>query len=112
MKRPFHTGAVFGGGLGLVIALSMDILLGQGIGSGWCEAVAHDLNLLFKTNFPNYHIVVIIGVIASIGLIGIFGAVIGGLSVVLIDRFFNKLIEKGSSKEQETSSKLQRTRGE
>lgn len=95
MRKPFYAGAVFGGVLGLVVALCMDLLLGQGIGSGWSEAVAHDLNLLFKTNFPNHHIVVILGVIAAIGLIGFFGAVIGGLSVTLIDRFFKMLIDKG-----------------
>jgi hypothetical protein len=94
MRKPFYAGAVFGGVLGLVVALCMDLLLGQGIGSGWSEAVAHDLNLLFKTNFPNYHIVVIIGVIAAIGLIGFFGAVIGGLSVTLIDRFFKMLTKE------------------
>jgi len=91
VKKPFYIGAVLGGVLGLVTALSMDILLGQGMGIGWSEAVAHDLNRLFNTSFSNHHFVVILGVLLAIGLIGLFGAFIGGVFFSAINRFFGML---------------------
>lgn len=91
MKKAFYVGAIFGGVLGIVVALSMDILLGQSIGSGWSGAVAHDLNHLFKTNLSNHHFIVILGVLVVISFIGLFGSVIGGVFFVMAARLFRML---------------------
>ena len=91
MKKAFYVGAIFGGVLGIVVALSMDILLGQSIGSGWSGAVAHDLNHLFKTNLSNHHFIVILGVLVVISFIGLFGSVIGGGFFVMAARLFRML---------------------
>ncbi len=91
MKKAFYVGAIFGGVLGIVVALSMDILLGQSIGGGWSEAVAHDLNYLFKTNLSNHHFIVILGVLVVISFIGLFGSFIGGVFSVMAVRLFKML---------------------
>ncbi|MBA4348425.1 MAG: hypothetical protein C0415_00335 [Thermodesulfovibrio sp.] len=94
MKKPFYIGAAFGGVLGIVTALSMDVLLGQNPGGGWSEAVANDMNRLLKTNFSTNSSIVIAGVIFVIGLIGIFGAFAGGIFGVIIARFFDSLTKE------------------
>lgn len=91
MKKAFYIGAVLGGILGVIVALSMDMLLGQSIGGGWSNAVAHDLNQLFKINLSEHHFVVIIGVILVISLIGLFGSFIGGVFFVMAARLFKML---------------------
>ncbi len=66
----------------------MDLLLGNTLGGGWSEAVAHDLNSLFKTNLPQYHVIVILGVFVVIGIIASIGSFIGGVFSVMIARLF------------------------
>ena len=96
MKKAFYAGAIFGGVLGIVVALSMDLLLGQSIGGGWSEAVAHDLNNLFKTNLSNHHFIVILGVLVVISFIGLFGSFIGGVFFVMAARLFKMLTKEGT----------------
>jgi len=91
VKKAFYIGAIAGGILGLTVALSMDLMFGQSFGGGWSEAVANDMNKLFKTALPNNHIFVILGVIVVIGFIGAFGAFLGGLCTLIIAYFFNAL---------------------
>lgn len=91
MKKAFYIGAAVGGISGVIVALSMDMLLGQSIGGGWSNAVAHDLNQLFKINLSEHHFIVITGVILVIGLIGLFGSFIGGVFFVMAARLFKML---------------------
>ncbi|MBI5098436.1 MAG: hypothetical protein HZB30_04250 [Nitrospirae bacterium] len=91
MKKAFYVGAVLGGISGIVVALSMDLLLGQSIGGGWSSAVAHDLNQLFKINLSDHHFIVIIGVIVVISFIGLFGSFVGGVFFVMTARLFKML---------------------
>ena len=91
MKKAFYIGAAIGGISGVIVALSMDMLLGQSIGGGWSNAVAHDLNQLFKINLSGHHFIVIIGVILVISLIGLFGSFIGGVFFVMAARLFKML---------------------
>lgn len=95
MKKAFRIGIVGGGILGILVALSMDLLLGKSLGSGWSEAVANDLNSLFKTNLSSDSFIVIIGVIIVVGIIGVFGAFIGGIFSVMIARLFKMLTREG-----------------
>ncbi len=94
MKKAFCIGALAGGALGVVVALTMDMLLGQNPGGGWSEAVASDLNHLFKTNFSTHHVIVIIGVVLVVGCIGAFGAFAGGTFTVLIAKLFEALTKE------------------
>jgi hypothetical protein len=88
MKKIFYVGVIIGGIFGIVIALSMDLVLGNTLGGGWSDAVAHDLNRLFKTNLSSDNILVIIGVVLSISIIGLIGAFIGGIFSIMIARIF------------------------
>jgi hypothetical protein len=94
VKKAFYVGAVLGGILGVVVALSMDLLLGQSIGGGWSNAVAHDLNQLFKSDLSNNHVIVIAGVIVVVGLIGLFGSFVGGVFFVMASRLFKMLTKE------------------
>ncbi len=91
MRRAFYIGAILGGILGIAVALSMDLLLGKSLGGGWGEAVANDLNNLFKANLSPNSLIVIIGVIVVVGIIGAFGSFIGGVFSVMVARLFQVL---------------------
>ncbi|MBF0559039.1 MAG: hypothetical protein HQL08_09695 [Nitrospirae bacterium] len=94
MKKTFYIGAVAGGILGIVISLSMDLLLGKTLGGGWTEAVAHDLNGLFRMNLPQHHVIVIMGAFVVIGIIAAFGSFIGGVFSVMIARLLHMLTKE------------------
>jgi hypothetical protein len=94
VKRAFYIGVVFGGVLGIAVALSMDLLLGKSLGGGWSEAVANDLNRLFKSNLAPNSFIVIIGVIIVVGIIGAFGAFVGGIFSVMLARLFKVLTKE------------------
>jgi len=94
VKKAFYVGAVVGGILGVIVALSMDMLLGESIGGGWSNAVAHDLNQLFNSDLSNNHVIVIAGVIVVVGLIGLFGSFVGGVFFVMASRLFKMLTKE------------------
>ncbi len=94
MRKAFYIGVILGGVLGIAVALSMDIVLSEALGGGWREAVANDLNRLFQTEFSENHFIVIMGTIIVIGIIGAFGAFIGGIFSVMIARLFRMLTKE------------------
>ncbi len=94
MKKGFYIGFLGGGFLGVVVALSMDFMLGGALGSGWRDAVAHDLGALLGRTFERNSPAVISGVIAVIGFIGVFGAVIGGVFGAVVARLFSFLTKE------------------
>lgn len=94
MKKVFYVGLIVGGILGIVIALSMDIVIGKSLGGGWSEAVANDINKLFHANLPQNHIIVILGVLVVLGIIGAFGAFIGGISFITVARLIMSLAKE------------------
>ena len=91
MKKGFYIGSLCGGLLGVIIALSMDLVLGGALGSGWREAVAHDLQALTGKTFGINSVVVLMGVAIVVGLIGAFGALVGGIFGVMLARLFSFL---------------------
>ncbi len=90
-KKAFYIGAAAGGVLGIMVSLSMDFVMGDTLGSGWGDAVAHDLNHLLKTNLPGTHVLVILGVFLVIGIIVAFGAFFGGIFSLMISSLFRTL---------------------
>lgn len=91
MKKYFRIGAAVGGILGIVIAVGMDALLGQGAGGGWGPAVAHDLNFLFRTDLSAGSPLVMLGVLVITALFGVIGALAGGVFTAAVFRFFRLL---------------------
>ncbi len=77
--------------LGVIISLSMDLILGDALGGGWREAVAHDLGALFGRPFGPNSFPVITGVVLVIGFIAVFGALAGGIFGVMVTRLFSFL---------------------
>lgn len=94
MKKVFYIGLIVGGILGIVIALSMDLVIGKSMGGGWSEAVANDINRLFHANLPQNHIVVLLGVVIVLCIIGAFGAFIGGVSFIMVARLIMSLAKE------------------
>ena len=88
MKKAWKIGASAGFLLGVILSLGMDVMFGNKLGNGWSDAVAKDLNRFTGTLYPSDHPAVFVGVVLVIGFIGTIGAVIGGFSLVLIERFF------------------------
>ncbi len=80
--------------LGLVISLSMDLILGNALGGGWREAVAHDLGALTGKTFGQNSPFVWTGAVLIIGFIAAFGAFIGGVFGVMVTRLFSFLIKE------------------
>ncbi len=95
MKRPFKMGALFGGILGFLIAVGMDLIMGGTVGSGgWSDAVANDLNLLLKTNYQSSDLIVIMCVLIVIGIMVIISALLGGAFTTLLSGFFDFMTKK------------------
>jgi len=94
VKKAFYIGLIFGAILGIAVALGMDLLLGKSLGGGWSEAVANDLNRLFNANLSQTHFIVIAGVVFIVGIIGAFGAFIGGICFVMIAHLFAMLTKE------------------
>lgn len=98
MNKPFKIGALLGGGLGLVIAIGMDLIMGGTItNGGWADAVAKDLNLLFNSNYENTDLIVIFCVFLVIGFMVIISALLGGALASLLSAFFDFMTKKGKS---------------
>jgi len=91
VKKGFYIGSLCGGILGVIVALSMDLVLGGALGSGWREAVAHDLAALTGKTFGINSVVVLLGVAIVVGIIGAFGALVGGIFGVMLARLFSFL---------------------
>ncbi|MFO0752525.1 MAG: hypothetical protein U0411_04285 [Thermodesulfovibrionales bacterium] len=91
MKKALVIGMIAGGMLGIVVAVSMDLLLGKTLGGGWSESVAHDLNRLFNATLAPDSPIVLAGVFLVIAIIAAFGAFIGGIFSVMIARLFSLL---------------------
>jgi hypothetical protein len=81
-SRFFGIGAILGGLLGLLIAVGMDYVSGDVPGGGWSGAVANDLSLS-----PDSPSTIIIAV-ASICIMVLISAVLGGICGLMLDRFF------------------------
>lgn len=97
MKKAFKYGAIFGGILGLALAVSMDLIMGGTIGfgsGGWSSAVANDLNLLFGSGFESTDFIVIVCVFIAIGLMTLISAVLGGIFSSLMAGFFDFMTRK------------------
>lgn len=97
MKRGFYIGAIFGGLLGIVISFSMDLVLGDVLGGGWREAVAHDLGALTGRAFGNNSFFVIVGVVLIVSFIAAFGAITGGMFGVMLSRLLSFLTKESDT---------------
>lgn len=91
MKRAFRIGLAGGFIAGAIVALTMDIAFKDALGGSWADAVSHDLSALFGRPVSPGSFIVIIGVVLLIGIVGLFGAFIGGIVGVFLYRLFSLL---------------------
>lgn len=95
MKKSSKIGALFGGILGFLIAIGMDLIMGGTISSGgWVGAVANDLNLLFETSFDNTDFIVIICAFIVISIMVGISALLGVAFTTLLTVFFDFMTKK------------------
>lgn len=81
------------------MSLGMDLILGNALGGGWREAVAHDLGALTGATFGNNSFVVLAGVVLIVGFIAALGAFIGGIFGVMLSRLLSFLTKEQSEGE-------------
>ncbi len=91
MKRAFRIGLAGGFIVGVIVALTMDIAFKDALGGGWADAVSHDLTALLGRPVSPGSFIVIIGAVLLIGIVGLFGAFIGGAVGVFLYRLFSLL---------------------
>lgn len=91
MKRAFRIGMVCGFIAGVIVSLTMDIAFRDALGGSWADAVSHDLSALLGRPVSSGSFVVILGVVILIGIVGVIGAIIGGVVGVFLYRLFSLL---------------------
>ncbi len=104
MKSPFKLGFAGGFILGIMVSVSMDMMLGGSLGGGWGEAVSNDIHRLFNIRYPTSHPVVLFGIVAVIGFVGMIGGLMGGFFISLITRFYAEVQKRASQEELETKN--------
>jgi hypothetical protein len=94
MKRPELIGAAIGGVIGLSISLGMDLLLGEGVGQGWRNAVSHDLSRLLNSTISPDSLIAYLGALLAIACLSAFAAAAGYVFVRIVQRFFRMLLSE------------------
>ncbi len=91
MKKIFYLGLILGFIVGIIVAISMDFLFSDALGGSWSDAVRHDLSLILQTEVSKDSLLVILGVIFVVSIVGVFGAIAGGIVAFFLSRFFQLL---------------------
>lgn len=94
MKHPARIGAAIGGVIGIGISLGMDLLLGEGVGVGWRNAVAQDLSRLLGSAVTADSALAWLGALGAVLLLGAFGAAAGYVFVRIVQWFFRTLLSE------------------
>ncbi len=84
-------GALIGGGFGIVVFFLMDILFNDSLGGSWRDAIVNDMNLLFSINLSPNSLLVYLTFAFILGVVVLFGALIGVLFSGIYYRFFRML---------------------
>lgn len=89
MVTGFNVGAV----VGLVVALMLDLVSGNALGSGWYEAVHHDVGRVFGPHWAAKQWVIYSGIVVVVAFIGLLGALMGAILGAIVGKMLNKMIE-------------------
>lgn len=93
LRKSVLVGAVLGGILTLGIALSMDLFLGDTLQGTWRDAAAKDVTKMFGPDCGQNSVAVMSMLILVMGFLGGFGAMIGAVAGLIINRFFKMLLK-------------------
>ena len=96
VKISLVVGCIFCAILGIAMALSLDFMMGGGVGSssgGWYEAVQHDVGSWFGEEYAIKTWVVYTGVFVVIALIGIIGAIFGTIAGLIVGKALDVMLK-------------------
>lgn len=93
LKRAIIIGAVIGAALTLGVALSMDYFLSGSLQGTWRDAAAKDVSRMFGPGCGQNWFAVTLMLVLVMGFLALFGAVLGVIGAVIINRFFKFLLK-------------------
>ena len=91
MKLFLSAGALLGGSLGVAVFFLMDYLFRDSLGGSWKDAIVNDLHLLLSIEVNPNSPFVYLTYAFIIGIVVLFGALIGALFSIVYYRFFRML---------------------
>ncbi len=86
VKISLLAGCILGVVVAIAVSLSLDLMMGDGPGGSWREAVRHDIGLMFGSGWASKQWFISLGVVIVIGGIGIIGAVIGAVFGIIVGK--------------------------
>jgi len=91
LKKAFRIGLIGGFIAGVIVAIAMDMAFKDALGGSWADAVSHDLSIILKRPVPSSSFIVLLGVIFLVGIVGLFGALVGGVVALFLYKLFSLL---------------------
>lgn len=93
LKKAIIIGAVLGAIVTLGSALAMDYVLSSSIQGTWRDAAAKDVTKMFGPACGGNWYAVTLVLAAVMAFLAVFGAVLGIIGAVIINRFFRMLLK-------------------
>ncbi|MDA8168589.1 MAG: hypothetical protein M0Z59_02690 [Nitrospiraceae bacterium] len=94
LKGFLIAGAAAGAVLGVGIALSMDFLYAGAMGGSWRQSIVRDLNTFLSIHVGENSLLVLVIFLLILGVLGMFGAVLGLIFSFFVYKFFDMLVSK------------------
>jgi hypothetical protein len=93
LKKALIIGASLGAVITLGVAISMDYVLASSLQGTWRDAAVKDVTKMFgKTCGQNWFAVTLVLVVVM-GFLAFFGAILGAVAGVVMNRFFKVLLK-------------------
>ncbi len=93
LKKAIIIGAVIGAVVTLASALAMDYVLSSSLQGTWRDAAAKDVTRMFGPSCGQNWFAVTFLLVAVMAFLAAFGAVLGVIGGVIINRFFRMLLK-------------------
>jgi hypothetical protein len=93
LKRAIIIGAIVGACVTLASAVAMDYVLSGSLQGTWRDAAAKDVTRMFGPSCGQSWFAVTAMLVAVMSILAAFGAVLGVVGGVIINRFFRMLIK-------------------
>ena len=93
LKKALIIGASLGAVVTLGVAISMDHFLSSSLQGTWRDAAVKDVTRMFGPACGGNWFAVTLVLVAVMGFLAAFGAVLGAIAGVIMDRFFKALLK-------------------
>ncbi len=94
LKKAIIIGAILGALVTLGVALSMDYFLSSSLQGTWRDAAAKDVTKMFGPECGGNWFAVTSVLVFVMGFLAVFGAILGIIGAVIINRFFKLILLK------------------